>query len=520
MFLKFLLALAPILVVLILMLHFKWGGARAGPMGWLAALVVAVLFFGARPALLAYSQMRALLLTLYVLYVIWMALVFYNVVVDSGAISVIGRQIIRLTGDRTLQLLMLSWVFSSFLQGVAGYGVPIAVVAPLLIGLGFPAVEAVASVAIGHAWSVTFGSMAASFNALIATSGMPGEALAPWSAIFLGVTCFTCGAFAVITWGGFRALRHGLVALAIIGTIMAGTQYFMAVNGLWNIAAFVAGLVGIGVTVLVARLPMYRTPADVEVDSGRALPQLGARPQMPALLAVAPYVILIAVVSAAELSAPIHNLLGQVKLQMSFPETITALGFVTKAAKGQSVSIFGHAGALLLYASALSYLLLVLTGCYRSGALRRIGLSTTKSAVNSSIGIVSMVGFALIMEQSGMTNTIAAVLSQGNASLYAFASPFIGLLGTFMTGSNTNSNIVFTSLQRETAQLLGLPAAVILAAQTTGGAIGGMLAPARIIVGASTAGLVGKEGQVLRRTVAWGLVITLITGVLTWLAIH
>jgi len=151
MFWKFLLALLPILVVLILMIKFRWGGAKAGPVGWLTALVVAVVFFGAGPSLLAYSQMRAFFMTIYVLYVVWMALVLYNTVLDAGVIAAIGQQFIRITEDRVLQLLLLSWVFSSFLQGVAGYGVPIAVVAPLLITLGFEPVTSVAAVAIGHA---------------------------------------------------------------------------------------------------------------------------------------------------------------------------------------------------------------------------------------------------------------------------------------------------------------------------------------------------------------------------------
>ena len=122
--LHFALALSPIVVVLVLMIGFRWGGAKAGPAGWLVALAVSVLFFGAGPALLAYSQMRALLLTLYVLYIVWMALLLYNVAVEAGAIATIGAGIVRLTVDRTLQLLLLAWVFSSFLQGIAGYGCP------------------------------------------------------------------------------------------------------------------------------------------------------------------------------------------------------------------------------------------------------------------------------------------------------------------------------------------------------------------------------------------------------------
>lgn len=255
------LALSPIIVVLVLMVGRNWGGAQAGAAGWLTALVLAILFFGAGPILLAYSQMRALLFTLYVLYIIWMALVLYNVILEAGAIAVIGQVITRLAEDRVLQLLVLSWVFSSFLQGIAGFGVPIAVVAPLLIGLGFSPVTSVTAVAIGHSWSVNFGSIAASFNTLIAATGIPGSVLAPWAAQLLGVSCFACGIAVVWTYGGLAALRRGWLAILIVGSAMAGVQYLLAVTGLWNIAAFIAGLAGLGVAALVARLPFYRAGA-------------------------------------------------------------------------------------------------------------------------------------------------------------------------------------------------------------------------------------------------------------------
>jgi lactate permease len=128
-----------------------------------------------------------------------------------------------------------------------------------------------------------------------------------------------------------------------------------------------------------------------------------------------------------------------------------------------------------------------------------------------------MVGFAMIMDQAGMTNLIAVGLSRALAPVFPFISPFIGLLGAFMTGSNTNSNVLFAGLQQQTAELLGLSVPLILGAQTTGGSLGGMLAPARIIVGCSTAGLAGQEGQVLRRTMAYGIIMTILIGAIAWI---
>jgi lactate permease len=507
-----LLALAPIIVVLILMIGLRWGGSKAGPVGWLTAIILSLAFFGATPALLAYSQLKGLLLTFYVLYIIWMALVLYNVVNEAGAIAVIGRAISRLTGDRVMQLLILSWVFSAFLQGVAGFGVPIAVVAPLLIGMGFEPVTAVVATAIGHSWSVTFGDIASSFQALIAATGLGGQELAPWTALFLALACFGCGLAAAHAHDGFKSLRHGLPAILIIGSLMSGTQYVLATNELWNLAGFVAGLVGLLAGAGVARLPLYR--------SSSATPTADDEGSLSLPLAFAPYLLLIVLVTAAELYGPLHELLNSVVIRIRFPELRTAYDWTTEAGTGRTISIFGHAGALLAYTSVIAYLLYRRTRSYGGGALRRIATNTLRSATRSSIGIASLVGMALVMDHSGMTYFLAQGISRSVGAAFPIFSPLIGVLGAFMTGSNTNSNVIFAPLQKQAAELIGISVFIILGAQTTGGSLGSMLAPAKIIVGCSTAGLAGREGEVLKRTLLPGLLIAACVGAVAWLAIY
>jgi lactate permease len=509
------------------MVGFRWGGSKAGPAGWVVAMVVAWLFFGAGPEVLVYSQLRGVLLTLYVLYIIWMALLLYRIVDEAGAITVIGQGIARLTAEPTMQLLLLAWAFSAFLQGVAGFGVPIAVVAPLLIGMGFAPVVSVAAVAIGHSWSVTFGDIASSFQALIAATGIPGYALAPWSAFFLGVACFGCGLAAAWTFGQRRSLRQGWPALLLMGVTMAGVQAALAVNGLWNLAGFGAGLAGLAVGALVARLPRYQQARSTDLqhvagpvpnpgpdDSSQNLPSLSLG------LALAPYLLLIVVVSAAELWPWLHDVLNQVNIQIEFPAVQTTYGWTTPAGTGRTISVFGHAGALLAYVSLAFYVVYWLTGHYRPGVGRRIVQHTVRSAIPSSIGIAAMVGFAVAMANSGMIYVLAAGLGRAAGPFYPVVAPFIGLLGAFMTGSNTNSNVVFGSLQKQAAELLEINTLVILGAQTTGGALGSMLAPAKLIVGSSTAGLAGQEGSVLKKTLLPGLLIAGVVGALAWLAIY
>jgi lactate permease len=317
-------------------------------------------------------------------------------------------------------------------------------VAPLLIGLGFDPVIAVAGTAIGHSWSVTFGDMASSFNALIAATGMDGRVLAPWSGILLGFTCFGCGLAVVHAFGRWQALRQGLPAIALVGGSMALTQHLLAISGLWNLAGFVAGMVGLAAAALVTRLPQYRRAAGAARSGAENGP-------MTLWLAVLPYLILVVLVAAAELWSPLHQALNQVHLTAPFPQVETGYGWVTAERMGKKTSLFGHPGALLAYASAIAFAVYRWLGLLQRADLPKILRGTVRSAIPSSIGIASMVGMATMMDRAGMTYTLARGLSSAVGQLFPLASPYIGLLGAFMTGSNTNSNVVFAPLQKATA---------------------------------------------------------------------
>jgi lactate permease len=144
---------------------------------------------------------------------------------------------------------------------------------------------------------------------------------------------------------------------------------------------------------------------------------------------------------------------------------------------------------------------------------RRIAEKTVRGSIKPTIGVYSLVAMALTMQHAGMTQVLALVLSANTGALFPFLSPFLGALGAFMTGSNTNSNVVFGQLQQQTALALGRSVAIILAAQTAGGAIGSAFAPAKVIVGSSTVPG-ASEGNVLRYASLSGLVILIVLGIL------
>jgi len=340
---------------------------------------------------------------------------------------------------------------------------------------------------VGHSWAVTFGSLGSSFNALLAATGLPEEILGPPAAFFLGVAGLGVGLMVTHAAGGWTALRRLLIPTLVIGVAMGVGQFIAVGVGLWNIGAFIGAIVG-----LLVGFPLARRFRGDLGDNGK----LEARELW---IALSGYIVLIAITLGIQLIPVVRDSLGQVKFSLEFPGVSTSLGYATPAEAGRSIPIFRHAGAILLYASVAAFFIYRAAGWYQPGAARRIVSGTIRKVMSSSVGIASMVAMAVIMQHAGMTETLAQGLAEGTGRLFPTVSPWIGALGAFMTGSNTNSNVVFAALQMRTAELLGYSVAIILAAQTSGGALGSVIAPTKVVVGASTGGMAGREGEIMRK---------------------
>jgi lactate permease len=208
-----------------------------------------------------------------------------------------------------------------------------------------------------------------------------------------------------------------------------------------------------------------------------------------------------------QLVGPVNEALGAAALRIEFPEARTADGFIVPAEPGRVIPWFSHGGAILLYASLAAYLIFRRTGLYTPGAGARVLRGTVRGVRASTISILAMVGMASVMGHAGMTDTLARWMAVAVGAGFPLISPWIGALGAFRTGSNTNSNVVFAALQLRTAELLGLSVPWLLAAQTAGGAVASVAAPTKIVIGAATAGMEGREGEVIRRLAGYILVL-------------
>ena len=494
------LAFAPILVVLAAMLFYRLGGHLAGPLGLAVTLILGFQSYGLTPLLLFYSQYKALLLSVYVLMVFVPALMLYQTVNHAGGVAQVAQALRVLVSDRPLLLLVTAIGFSALLEGVAGFGLPVAIASPILINLGMPPLQAIAAVSIGHSWSVTYGDMGAIFLTLKQLVQTPPELFSPYMALLLGIGILLC---ALAVTHLLRAFGRWPAVLAISAAMML-TQTACVLGGLVAISDLAVGMVAIFAGALLSRYYNGGLPL--------TLPALN-RPLKAALLS---YGFLAALLFLITSVPPIFALANRVQWQVSFPQLASANGFVTPAITNRYAPLV-HTGFGTLVAVAFAYLLNQRLRLYNGIGIGRIAADTLRASWQAVAGILAMVGLAAIMDHTGMTRQMAQTVSGWFGNLYPLVSPLIGTLGAFATGSNSNSNVLFARMQEDVATLLGLAPALMIAAQTTGGSLGSMVAPAKISVGCTTSGMAGHEGDVLRITLPYGLAIGAVMGIITYL---
>jgi lactate permease len=241
--------------------------------------------------------------------------------------------------------------------------------------------------------------------------------------------------------------------------------------------------------------------------------------KVPAWQAVLPFVILAAASVAVFLVPPVNGLLGQVSIQIATPETVTALGYVNPAqsAYGQ-LKFLTHAGCVLLITVVLSWLIYQQRGSLRSEDFRPVLRATVKKMLPVSLGILFLLICAQVLKGSGAMEVIARGVTQVFGSFYGLAAPFVGILGAFVTSSNTSSNILLGGFQYSAAQILEIRPDILITAQTTGAAIGTVLGPSTILLGTTTAGCSGKEGDALRKLLPFALVLVTLAGIIIFAA--
>lgn len=518
------LAMLPILVLLVLMVKFHMGASKAAPITLLLAAIISLVFFKANFTVLGVEFLKALWSAFSIILVIFTAILLYEVSFEAKTFSVLNETFEKLAPNELLRIVGIGVVFASFLQGVTGFGVPILVSAPLLIGIGVSPLWAVVIPLIGHSWAGTFGTLAIAWNALVVQTGITSLADISSMALYASGLLLILNLFASFTiaffYGGMEGIKKGFVGILLLSLTQGlGQIIFTQINP--ELAVFVPSSISFLVLVLLSKLPMYRDKWQIDNSSimvRESSPVKVYNSHMKANDAFVPYYVMTVVTLVVLLIPPLNSFLSQFSFGPGFRETSTGFG-VVNAAVSQFAPLrpFTHASALLLIAALSGYFFYQGKGLIKKGALGQVAKRTIKKTIPSSLAIISLITMSRIMSGTGQTQVLAQGVANVVGPYCVFMAPFIGLLGSFITGSNMSSNILFADFQMTTAEIVGVNSHAILGAQTSGGGIGTAIAPGNIVLGTTTAGILGSEGKVLRKNIPFALAVATVYGLIMFL---
>lgn len=462
-----LLAGLPILVVLAAMAGLNWRAAGAGLAGLAVALGLLAWVGDLAPVLLAGAGFEALSNTATVLWIILPALTLYEVQARSGALDRMRLALAGLSPDRAVQALLIAWFFGLFMEGAAGFGTPVALAAPLLVGLGFAPVRAVALALLGHAGGVSFGAVGTPALAQVALLGLPGPALAGWTLALhaLPLAFMALAVMRLAQDGPLDRQQAGLGLLAALCFVLpAGALAWFAGPELPTLGG---ALIGGALFVALIR------------GRGGAVASAPARWHASDLL---PYLLTLVLILSTRLIAPLRDALSALWLGWRWE------GFAG------GIAPLHHPGSLMALGLVLAAL-----GTGRGAVLAPALGAALRRLAPVALALLVMLALARLMLHGGLIAR-AAEGAAAAGTLWPLLAPLVGVLGTFVSGSATASNILFTEFQAATARALDLPVLPMAAAQGVGAAIGNAVAPHNIIAGTATVGLTGRDGQVLART--------------------
>lgn len=528
-----LMASLPVIFTIVFMAGFMWPARRVMPLAWALAAVLALYLWKMEPLRIAASTIEGFLGALNILLIVFGAILLLNTLKNSGAIEAISRGFYGISGDRRVQALIIGWMFSSFIEGAAGFGTPAALAAPLLMGLGFPPLAAAMIALIFNTTAVTYGAVGTPIIVGVrsAVGGLlPGTVsmdaflyqVGVWSAVnhLLVGSFLPLLAIAIMTrfFGKNRSFKEGLEAAPF--ALFAGLAFTLPVLLVAlifgpELPSVVGALIGMGIVVFAARkgfwvpLRSWDFPPSPEWEESWGEPlelkrQETAGPSMALLKAWTPYLLIAALLVLTRLPAlGINELLQAWSLSWSH--------------------ILGQEGVEyslepLYIPGILPFMLVAILTAFihrmRHGEVVEAWKTTFRQLAPAAVALLFAVGMVRILVQSevnlagmdSMLLTMSTFTSLMVGEAWPFISPFIGSLGAFVSGSNTVSNILFGGFQYSVADTLGLSKTIILALQAVGGATGNMIAVHNVVAVSAVVGILGQEGKIIRRNLLPSLI--------------
>lgn len=497
-YLMFFLALIPIIVLIIGLGVLKIPAHKICPVALVITILLSIFAWGMPTMDSLTAALEGIALGIWPIMVVIIAAVFtYNLVVHTKAMEIIKSMLISVSDDRRILVLILAWGFGGFLEAVAGFGTAVAIPVGIMAALGFNPFFAAVICLVANTTPTAFGAIGLPVITLSNVSGIPIEPLSYYVVIQLLLFVVLIPFVLVsLTEKSIKGIK-GVFGITLASGLSFGiVQVFVAKFLGPELPAVLGSIVSLLVTIFIAK-KFYKKSKEVQKEEKIEFKKV--------LGAFSPFIlILVIIIGISPLFPSIYEKLSEIKTSINI---YTGVG-----AKPYTFVWLTTPGVLILIAAFIG-------GFIQKASLKEmveILISTMKQMSKSAITILSIIALAKVMGYSGMVASIATVLVMITGSFYAFIAPFIGALGTFVTGSDTSANVLFGSLQAEAANSLGISPAWLAAANTCGATAGKMISPQSIAVATAATGLAGKEGKILNSTLKVCILYVLLLGIISY----
>lgn len=487
--LKTVIALIPIIWLIISLGVFHVRGDVACAIGFVGAIILSILGFNFSFINSITAGMDGIMMAIWpIIYVIISALFIYNVSKKSGGLDTIMSMLTSITKDMRILVLILAWGLGGFLEAVAGFGTSVAIPASILIILGMSPIKAAVVCLVANTAPTAFGAVGLPITTLAKVTGLGATQLSFFVAIQLFILIMIIPFVLVLLTSG-KGLKSFKGNGVFVSTLLAGFTF--AVPQLFitkfmgpELPSIVGAIICILSLVLITKFYSKK-----QVDSANTEDKAATATTKDKVKAWLPFILVfLLIVLTSSLFPTVKNALATVKTSFHF--------YQGPNAKPVDIDWLSSPGTLILLASFIG------------GAVQGLSLSkmfsilveTIKQLTKTIITVCAIVGLSKVMSYSGMIATIAESLVKLTGQFYPAISPIIGVLGIFITGSDTSANVLFGSLQVQAAKALNINPSWLAAANMAGATAGKMISPQSIAIATGATNLEGQEGVLLKKT--------------------
>ena len=458
-----------------------------------------------------------------IIWIVITAVWVYNMTVESGEFEIIKDSLARLTDDRRLQAIFIAFAFGSFLEGTAGFGTPVAITAAMLAGLGFNPLYAAGLCLIANTAPVAFGAIGVPVIVAGQVSGLDTNTISAIVGRQLPFLSIVVPLWLCVTMCGFKRSLEVLPAIIVAGVCFAGSQFVFSNYHGPTLPDIMSAIITITGLIILLR---FWKPAKIWRFEGETPTVLEGKghPVGVVIRAWVPYIILAVMVffwGLPQFKSILDSVSGGIATKgFAWPlldgmvnRTLPIVPAEAPYAAFFKFNWLSAGGTAILLSG---FIAVPFMPKYSMGRAVACFFTTLHQLRFPILTIATILGLAFLMNYSGMSSTLGIGFTK-TGTWFPFFAPLLGWLGVFLTGSDTSSNALFCGMQRSTAEVVGMPPELAVAANSSGGVTGKMISPQSISVATAATNMVGQEGNLFRFTLGHSIAMTLFVCVLTYL---